>query len=361
MVTVHFATKSTNFHLTHEVVMKKYSYFIGVDIASATFTAAIYNVAAKSVKVHAPFQNDTAGFSALEQWLYQEEIPRTDCLICLEATGVYGEAFCYYLCAKGYKVALESPDKVKRAFKIKGHKSDSADASQIAQYAFRFADQLNIWQPKLEIVEQLSVLLSTREQFVEQKTANANALRAIKRKVVQTPIANQLYHNNILRLKEQIKTIEDEIYRLINKDQEFKNIIQQLITIPGFGMLMATNLLVLTNGFKQNIDYKKLAAMFGICPYEHSSGSSVYRKPKSTGMGPPRIRKLLHLAARTVKQHNPKFQLYFARKLAEGKPKLLILNNIANKLLRIACAIIRDRQVFIPNYVSINPNPVKFA
>lgn len=45
-------------------------------------------------------------------------------MVCLEATGVYGEALCYYLAAKGYQVAVESPQKVKRAFDESGHKTD---------------------------------------------------------------------------------------------------------------------------------------------------------------------------------------------------------------------------------------------
>lgn len=49
------------------------------------------------------------------------------------------------------------------------------------------------------------------------------------------------------------------------------------------------------------------------------------------------------------------FQQYFFRKVAEGKHKKLVLNNIQNKILKLACAVVRSNQPYIPNYVSVNP------
>jgi transposase len=100
---------------------------------------------------------------------------------------------------------------------------------------------------------------------------------------------------------------------------------------------------------------KALAAYIGICPYENSSGSSRHKKPTSRHYGPSPMRRLIHLAAMSVRQHAPAFKRYFLRKLAEGKPKQLILNNIANKLLKIVCAVARTRTPYIPGYRSVHP------
>ena len=35
--------------------------------------------------------------------------------------------------------------------------------------------------------------------------------------------------------------------------------------------------------------------------------------------------------------------------------KTLVLNNIQNKILKIACAVVRSQQPYIPNYVPVNP------
>jgi len=67
------------------------------------------------------------------------------------------------------------------------------------------------------------------------------------------------------------------------------------------------------------------------------------------------VRKLLHLAARSVRTHEERFKKYFHRKRAEGKPKMLVLNNIANKLLRMLCGMIKNKQPYIEDYQSVHP------
>lgn len=73
------------------------------------------------------------------------------------------------------------------------------------------------------------------------------------------------------------------------------------------------------------------------------------------------MRKLLHLAARSVVTHRVEFKEYYLRKQAEGKPKRLILNNVENKLLKIIWAIIREEKPYSPRYRSVNPKYLKMA
>jgi len=81
-------------------------------------------------------------------------------------------------------------------------------------------------------------------------------------------------------------------------------------TAPGAGDLLPAHMLVLTEGFAKEPQYRKLASYLGICPNEHQSGKS-RRKPTSRGYGPSMMRKLLHLAACSVKEHNDRYrQLY---------------------------------------------------
>jgi transposase len=340
--------------------MSKIRYFIGIDIASENFTTSVLINSDKSQST-AAFQNSPQGFEEFQQWLLQQKINPHHSIICIEATGVYGEHLCYWLTARNFRIAVEPPLKVKRAFTTSTHKNDEIDSRKIAEYAFRFQDELLFWQPKGDILEQIRVLLTTREQFVQQKTANINSLNTLKRKVVQTPLANEYYKSNIERLSKQIKNIEKEIQRLIDKDQYFKKTISLLKSIPGVSVLLATNLLVVTDGFSNYLNYKQLAAYIGICPYEHRSGSSVYRRPRSARYGPARLRKLLCLAARSIKTHKKPFQLYFLQKSAQGKNASLIINNISNKLLKIICAVIRNQIPYHENYQSLNPILLKNA
>ncbi len=331
--------------------------YIGVDISNLDFCASIYTAPQAVIKTITDVENAVPGFQKFETWLMDHQVSASRCIICLEATGVYGEAFSYYFTAKGYKVAVEPPLKVKRSFPDKRHKTDKVDSREIAEYAYRYSDELRIWRPKDQIIEQIQVLLMTREQLVGQRTACKNTRRALKKKPVQTPLANRIYEQNIERFNKQIKNIEKELKNLIDKHPDFKNNVQKLKAIPGVALLMASNFLVITNGFQNELasNYRKAAAFISVCPYQHKSGTSVRKKAEIAKYGPARLRKLLHLAARSVVKHNPTFQKYYEFKKVQGKPRKLILNNVGNKLLKIMCAIIQSQRTYVDNYVSIHP------
>ncbi len=341
--------------------MNRIVYFIGIDIASEDFAAAIFTTPENTCIMHENVPNTADGFHSFEHWLADCNVTPVNSVVCLEATGVYGEALCYYLAAKGHRVAVEPPLKVKRAFDESGHKTDAVDSRQIAEYAYRFVDELNFWSPNDDLVEQIRVLLSSREQFTVQLIANKNSLQTLKRKPVQTPVANHAFQQAIERLKASIKTIDKEIKRLISEEPKYGQMISLLMGIPGVGMLLAANLMVLTRGFTRQVTANQLAAYVGICPYQHTSGKSVYKRARSRQYGPSQLRKLLYLAAMSNRNHNQAYKNYFLRKVAEGKAKRLVINNIANRLLKVICAMIRDQTPYITNYRSVNPTLLKSA
>ncbi len=341
--------------------MKPFTHALGIDMGASTYTACISK--APGVPLHGPhvFDNRDAAFSELYTWLCEKGFDHRSIRVCMESTGVYGEALCYDLHKKGYRVAVEHPLKVKRAFDVGGHKTDAVDSIQIAEYALRFQDELAEWQPREEIVEQVNVLLSTREQLVKQKTRFQNNLHALSRKVVISKFAQRVLKKNIRTLAKDIISLEKEIDRLIDEHPSMRQSTNNLISHPGVGLLLAANLMIITNGYEHEPDPKQLASYLKICPFKHESGTSVYKKPTSKKYGPARMRKLLHLAARSLTTHQPEFRKYYHRKLAEGKPKKLVLNNVANKLVKILCAMIRDDKPYIKEYRSVNPRYLKTA
>ena len=156
-------------------------------------------------------------------------------------------------------------------------------------------------------------------------------------------------------MNKQVEAIEKEVDKLIKKDTYFHQMRTLITSIPAVGDLLFYNVLITTNGFTENINSKKMASYFGIAPHEHTSGSSVKKKARSQRRGPKRPRKLIYLASLSLRTHNESIKKYFMRKTADGKPKRLVLNNIANKLVKIICAIIKDKKPYIEGYLSINP------
>lgn len=339
-----------------EVPLKKnVKNYFGIDIASETFAISLFQSPDQSVITKDSMANNEKGFQSLNIWLKDMRATVSNSVICMEATGVYGEAISHYLAAQGFKVAIEPPLKVKRAFNQDGHKTDAVDSAQIAEYAYRFFDELRFWQPPTEVIEKIKHFLSARELLTKQSVATQNALSAYKQHVIKESAIIDMYQNNVALVKEQIKTIDQHIDELIKANPSFHEISLILVSLCGVGTLLAAYLIVTSNGFQNITDFKHMAAFIGICPFQHKSGKTIYRNAHSRQFGPEYIRKLLHLAARSVATHNSEFRKYYLRKLEEGKNKKVALNNIANKLLKISFAMVRDRKQFIKEYRSVNP------
>ncbi|MFZ4620486.1 MAG: IS110 family transposase [Bacteroidota bacterium] len=335
--------------------MKRARVVIGIDIGSESVSVAVMRSIRQKDKHEQKFNNTGEGFEELHRWLHSNEAIADESVVVMEATGVYGEALSYFLCSRGYSVAVEPPLKVKRAFQYSAHKNDTVDARQIAEYGHRFFDELQYWSPPDGVLEQVRELLSAREQFTTQKIANSNALKALQRKIITSVTAIEAYELAIDRLKQNIEAVDKEIKRLEKNDDSFHRMITRLTSTPGIGMLLAANLIVITRGFSKTQEYKEIASFAGVSPVEHTSGTSIFRKARSRRFGPHRLRKLLYLSAMSAATHNEEFRKYYLRKVAEGKPKRLVLNNVANKLLKIVCAIVKSETDYIPNYRSVNP------
>jgi len=324
--------------------MAKNVYSVGLDIACDDFVASIYQSPKQSIITKEGIENTFEGFNVFILWLKEHGLSKTNCIVCMEATGVYNEAIAHYLVSQGFRVSVEPPLKVKRAFDPVGHKTDAVDSKQIAEYAYRYSDELRFWQPKDEIIEKIKHLLTAREQFTKQSTAIKNAMKSYEKHVVQVSLIVKAHRQTLREIKKHITEIDKELDRIIRQNPSISNMNNQLKSIPGFGLLLSASLITLTGAFSDISRYKTLAAFLGI-----------YRQPHMRSFGPAYPRKLLNLAARSVATHNDFFKKYYARKLAEGKAKQLVLNNIANKLIKLACALIKNNSRYTVTYRSINP------
>ena len=218
--------------------MQTIKYFIGFDISADDFSASCITSPENLVFPTQKFSNGIDGSNEFLALLSKNNIKHSETIICMEATGVYSENVSYFLSSKGFTISIEAPHKIKNKTKDSPRKNDFIDALAIAEYAYRYFDKLPIWKPSNEILEQIQVLLTTCEHLSVQLTANISALKTLKHKHYQTPLANQIYEQTINKLKEHIKQIELEIKTLVDKDDSFKNKISLAKSVPGVGLLL---------------------------------------------------------------------------------------------------------------------------
>lgn len=328
---------------------------IGIDPAKDSFVAAIWRAQAKRVtREPALFDNTLEGFEAFATWLERHGCAREHLLVTIENTGRYCEELAVWLCEAGYETVMVDPLSLWRAFRREA-KTDALDSALLAEYGWRYRDRLRPFIPPTPLVARIRTLLGVREQLVKQKTALKNHAHSLSSGATDTPAALHVIEESVHHLEEQIQTLERKMKELVGRHARMARHVAHLMSAPGVGVLLAMNLLVLTEGFTRRLGHRRLAAYLGIAPHPHRSGTSVRKRDRSRGFGPAIARKLLHLAARTLKRNNEGFRRYAKRKELEGKPYLVISNNIANKLLKILCALVRHDMPYVENYRSVNP------
>lgn len=311
---------------------------LGIDISKQTFDVHLH-----VCNVHKIFKNNHGGFKELESWLQSHDVCFEGLIICFEHTGLYAYEIAEYLSEKGYDFVRESALQIKRSIGITRGKNDRVDAKRIAEYAFLRKSDLEYTKlPQLEII-QLQKLLTLRESFVKQrqqlKVVYKESLRVLDRKKFDEYFCSQ--ERIVAELTAEIKHLERSINTLIQRTQQLKYQYELITSVKGVGLIVASNILVTTACFSRFKDPKKYACYCGVAPFEYSSGTSINYRTKVNPMANKPLKALLNLAARSAITSDPELKLYYARKVAEGKNKMSVLNAVRNKLIHRVFAVVK--------------------
>ncbi|MDM1328102.1 IS110 family transposase, partial [Myroides odoratimimus] len=107
-----------------------------------------------------------------------------------------------------------------------------------------------------------------------------------------------------------------------------------------------------TNRFTSFDEARQLASYCGVVPFEYTSGKCVKGKPKVHFMSNKKLKKLLHMCALSSIRHDPEMKSYYERKVGDGKHKMLVLNNVRNKLVQRICACVKDKKMYVMKQVA---------
>jgi transposase len=231
-------------------------------------------------------------------------------------------------------------------------KTDKVDAGRIAQYAYRFRDQMRLWQPPREVMQKLAFLSASRQRL--NQAYNLLAVPVAEQETFISRSLQKTLKGNVKKslaaLKEEQKAIEHQIHQLIQDDTRLKELFDLMVSVPGIGPVIATELLITTNEMQAINDPKKLACHAGVAPFEYRSGSSIRGKTKVSHQARKRLKSLIHMGTMSAIQMKGDLQDYYQRKIGEGKHTMLVLNAVRNKLIHRVCAVVRRGQKYDKNY-----------
>ena len=151
----------------------------------------------------------------------------------------------------------------------------------------------------------------------------------------------------LIALNAGLDKINLEIKTLIKNDSELNHLFKIVTSVSYVGEVVAEELLVCTNGFKNFTSAKKFASYCGIAPFEYSSGSSIHKKMRVSKISNKRIKSVLHMPALASINRNAEFRAYYERKIAEGHAGMSVLNAVKNKIIKRIFACVRDDRLYM--------------
>lgn len=328
--------------------------YIGIDVSKLTIDVSI--LTQEGNHAYQQFGNTPKDFKQMEMWLKESHnFSYQSSLFCLEHTGLYTRELVSFLLQHGASVWMESALHLKRSMGMTRGKNDKVDSYRIARYAMTNNDKAVLLKLSSGTLQKLKDLMANRERLSKNYQSLKIATQELIR--VDKSIGKELEKLNDAALKGILKSkvkVEKRMLQLINEDEELKTLFSLITSVKCVGDVLATELIVYTNGFTRMNNTRQLACYCGIAPFEHSSGTSVRGRIGTSNFANMKLKSTLHMAAVSATRYVPDIKQYYERKIAEGKHKMTIINAIRNKLIQRIMAIVKRGTPYQEIYSKIN-------
>jgi transposase len=332
---------------------------VGLDLAKHIFQIHGVDVCGRMIVSKALRRKDVLVFFA--------QVP--PCLVGLEACGS-AHHWARELIKLGHDVRIMPAAYVKPY--VRRQKNDAADAAGICEAVTRPSMRfINV-----RTLANQAVLMhhKTREMLVAQRTQLINALRG---HLAEIGVIAAQGLKNARELARLIEMEEDEtipacvrmalaplVRQLHALDQEIacsdrtiaamardQETARRLMTIPGLGPVTASAMAASVQDVSVFSGPRAFAAFLGLTPRQTSSGGKE-RLGRVSKMGNRYLRRLLVVGAHAVLYHRKPHEdalRSWAKKLIQTKPFKLVAVALANKMARIAFAILRGKTTYSPS------------
>ena len=283
--------------------------------------------------------NNEVGISELVQTLKNIQ-PE---LIVLEATGGMEIDAAVKLTQAELAVAVINPRQARDFAKATGQlaKTDAIDARLLAHFADAIRPEVR--QISDESSRQLEDLVARRRQISNMITAEKNRRRG------KTSSVKASIDEHIEWLEEQLKEIESQIHSAIAFNENWKQKMNLLTTVPGIGEVVAVTLISSLPELGK-ISHKSISYLVGLAPLNRDSGK--FRGKRRIWGGRAKIRCVLYMATLVAVRFNPIIKAFYERLLSKGKLKKVALTACMHKLLILLNAMMKKNQSWQPQAVS---------
>ncbi len=328
--------------------------YIGIDVSKLTIDVSI--ITQEGDHDYRQFSNSVSDFKRLEIWLNKKAyFCYKETLFCMEHTGLYTRELLSFLLQREANVWMESALHLKRSMGMTRGKNDKVDSYRIARYAMTNNDKAVLLKLSSSTLLKLKDLMANRERLSKNYQSLKIATQELAR--VDKSMGKELLKLNDSALKGIQKSkikVEKRMLELINQDEELKKLFSLITSVKCVGDVLATELIVYTNGFTRMNNTRQLACYCGVAPFEHRSGTSIRGRVGTSNFANMKLKSTLHMAAVSATRYVPDIKQYYERKVGEGKHKMAVINAIRNKLIQRVMAIIKRGTPYEENYLKNN-------
>lgn len=299
--------------------------FVGIDVSKARLDVAMHPSADKL-----SVANDEAGVQTLVQRLTELK----PALIVLEATGGLERSVSGALGSAQLPVVVVNPRQVRDFAKALGQlaKTDSIDALVLARFAEAIRPPLRRLADEVSL--ELRALLARRRQLIEMMVAEKNRLSAASRTVRKRIEAHLRW------LETELERADNDLDQAIRQSPIWREHEDLLKSVPGIGPIVSRTLLAELPELG-TLHRKKIAALVGVAPLNHDSGT--FRGRRGIWGGRATVRAVLYMAALVASRRNSVIRDFYKRLRDKGKAPKVALVACMRKLLTILNAVIKHK------------------
>ncbi len=118
-------------------------------------------------------------------------------------------------------------------------------------------------------------------------------------------------------------------------------------SVKGVGKILGIQMLLHTHNFTRFEEWRQFSAYCGLVPYPFQSGTSINGRRKIHAISDVKMKSLLSMSAISAIQHDSELKLYYQKRVEEGKPKMVVLNIIRNKIVSRIFATVKRGTPFV--------------
>ncbi|MFA6246593.1 MAG: transposase [Mucilaginibacter sp.] len=327
---------------------RKLTYFIGIDVSRNKLDFAVRN--RDHILFHRAIVNDNAAILEFVTEIKKlEKFRMIKAVFCMEDSGYYVNHVLNVLRKLKTNIHLGNPAHIKNSLGLIRDKSDRLDAIRIANYAFRYHDELQFWEPRRKIVSHLAALSTVRARMM-------NILGMIKvplkdqRGYIDRTLHNQVVgccENSLSSIVNDLNLLERSILNIVHSDPVLSRYFKIICSVPYVGPVTAVQIIISTNEFIDINNPRKFACYAGIAPFKQESGVMTGKaQGRISKIGNRKIKRLIHICAVGAIRRQGEFYDYYQRRCAEGKQPLTIINAIRNKIIRRIFSCIKHDRLY---------------